>query len=113
MEDEDIAPLIKKAKAIAKETDRDYLPILNQLVETELYRKPKSPEETKSENLEVDIASLMSIKDSYQNPLINKYGAEEVAMKIRDVKQGKVPGIEYEDIDIDQPYLLKKSKNHK
>ena len=110
MEDEDIAPLIKKAKAIAKETDRDYLPILNQLVETELYRKPKSPEETKSENLEVDIASLMSIKDSYQNPLINKYGAEEVAMKIRDVKQGKVPGIEYEDIDIDQPYLLKKSK---
>ena len=55
----------------------------------------------------------MSIKDSYQNPLINKYGAEEVAMKIRDVKQGKVPGIEYEDIDIDQPYLLKNQKNHK
>jgi hypothetical protein len=52
----------------------------------------------------------MSVKDPYQNPLINKYGAEEVAMKIRDVKQGKVPGIKYEDIDIDQPYLLKKSK---
>ena len=110
LEDEDIAPIIEKAKAIAKETGRDYLETLNNLVETELYRKPKSPEETKSENLEVDIASLMSIKDSYQNPLINKYGAEEVAMKIRDVKQGKVPGIKYEDIDIDQPYLLKKSK---
>jgi hypothetical protein len=110
LEDEDIAPIIEKAKAIAKETGRDYQETLNQLVKTEMYRKGKSPEETKSENLEVDIASLMSIKDSYQNPLINKYGAEEVAMKIRDVKQGKVPGIKYEDIDIDQPYLLKKSK---
>ena len=110
LEDEDIAPIIEKAKAISKESGRDYKEVLDGLIQTELYRKPKSPEETKSENLEVDIASLMSVKDPYQNPLINKYGAEEVAMKIRDVKQGKVPGIKYEDIDIDQPYLLKKSK---
>jgi len=110
LEDEDIAPFIEKARQIAKETGRDYKTVLNSLVETELYRKPKSPQEIKAENLEVDIASLMSVKDPYQNPLINKYGAEEVAMKIRDVKQGKVPGVAYEDIDIDQPYLLKKSK---
>ena len=110
LEDEDIAPIIEKAKAIAKESGRDYKEVLDGLIQTELYRKPKSPEETKSENLEVDIASLMSVKDPYQNPLINKYGAEEVAMKIRDVKQGKVPGIKYEDIDIEQPYLLNKSK---
>ena len=110
LEDEDIAPIIEKAKAISKESGRDYKEVLDGLIQTELYRKPKSPEETKSENLEVDIASLMSVKDPYQNPLINKYGAEEVAMKIRDVKQGKVPGIKYEYIDIDQPYLLKKSK---
>jgi len=110
LEDEDIAPIIEKAKAISKESGRDYKEVLDGLIETELYRKGKSPQEQKQEDLEVDMASLMSVKDAYQNPLINKYAAEEVATKIRDVRQGKVPGIAYEDIDIDQPYLLKKAK---
>lgn len=109
LSDEDIAPIIEKAKAISKESGRDYKEVLDGLIETELYRKGKSPQEQKQENLEVDIASLMSVKDAYQNPLINKYAAEEVATKIRDVRQGKVPGVAYEDIDIDQPYLLKKA----
>jgi len=110
LSDEDIAPFIEKAKQISKETGRDYKEVLDGLIETELYRKGKSPQEQKQEDLEVDMASLMSVKDAYQNPLINKYAAEEVATKIRDVRQGKVPGIAYEDIDIDQPYLLKKAK---
>jgi hypothetical protein len=109
LSDEDIAPFIKKAKAISKESGRDYKEVLDGLIETELYRKGKSPQEQKQEDLEVDIASLMSVKDAYQNPLINKYAAEEVATKIRDVRQGKIPGVAYEDIDIDQPYLLKKA----
>jgi len=109
LSDEDIAPFIEKAKAIAKETGRDYPDVLNELYQTEIYRKGKSPQEQKQEDLEVDIASLMSVKDAYQNPLINKYAAEEVATKIRDVRQGKISGVAYEDIDIDQPYLLKKA----
>jgi len=110
LSDEDIAPIIEKARAISKETGREYKEVLDGLLQTEFYRKGKSPQEQKQENLEVDIASLMSVKDYNQNPLINKYAAEEVATKIRDVRQGKVPGVAYEDIDIDQPYLLKKSK---
>ena len=109
LSDEDIAPIIEKAKAISKESGRDYKEVLDGLIQTELYRKGKSPQEQKQEDLEIDIASLMSVKDAYQNPLINKYAAEEVATKIRDVRQGKVPGVAYEDIDIDQPYLLKKA----
>ena len=109
LSDEDIAPIIEKARAISKETGREYKEVLDGLLQTEFYRKGKSPQEQKQENLEVDIASLMSVKDAYQNPLINKYAAEEVATKIRDVRQGKVPGVAYEDIDIDQPYLLKKA----
>ena len=109
LSDEDIAPIIEKARAISKETGREYKEVLDGLLQTEFYRKGKSPQEQKQENLEVDIASLMSVKDAYQNPLINKYAAEEVATKIRDVRQGKVSGVAYEDIDIDQPYLLKKA----
>jgi len=109
LSDEDIAPIIEKARAISKETGREYKEVLDGLLQTEFYRKGKSPQEQKQENLEVDIASLMSVKDAYQNPLINKYAAEEVATKIRDVRQGKIPGVAYEDIDIDQPYLLKKA----
>jgi len=110
LSDEDIAPIIEKARAISKETGREYKEVLDGLLQTEFYRKGKSPQEQKQEDLEVDIASLMSVKDYNQNPLINKYAAEEVATKIRDVRQGKVPGVAYEDIDIDQPYLLKKAK---
>ena len=57
LEDEDIAPLIEKAKAISAETGRDYQTILNGLVETELYRKPKSPEEKKQESFEISMRS--------------------------------------------------------
>src|SRR6056300_1895349 len=68
LSDEDIAPIIEKARAISKETGREYKEVLDGLLQTEFYRKGKSPQEQKQENLEVDIASLMSVKDAYQNP---------------------------------------------
>jgi len=107
LEDEDIAPIIEKAKAIAKETGRDYLPILNQLVNTELYRKPKSPEEKKQEGFEISMAGLLDQKNNYGNPYLNTYSAEKVAKALDDVKQGKVEGITFDDIDLDLPYLRK------
>ena len=107
LEDEDIAPIIEKAKAIAKETGRDYLPILNQLVNTELYRKPKSPEEKKQEGFEISMAGLLDQKNNYGNPYLNTYSAEKVAKALDDVKQGKVEGITFDDIDLDLPYLQK------
>jgi len=107
LEDEDIAPLIEKAKAIAKETGRDYQTILNGLVETELYRKPKSPEEKKQEGFEISMAGLLDQKDNYGSPFLNTYSAEKVAKALDDVKQGKVEGITFDDIDLDLPYLRK------
>jgi len=107
LEDEDIAPIIEKAKAIAKETGRDYLPILNQLVETELYRKPKSPEEKKQEGFEISMAGLLDQKDNYGSPYLNTYSAEKVAKALDNVKQGKVEGVTFDDIDLDLPYLRK------
>ena len=107
LEDEDIAPLIEKAKAIAKETGRDYQTILNGLVETELYRKPKSPEEKKQEGFEISMAGLLDQKDNYGSPFLNTYSAEKVAKALEAVKQGKVEGITFDDIDLDLPYLQK------
>ena len=107
LEDEDIAPLIKKAKAIAKETGRDYLPILNGLVETELYRKPKSPQEKKEEGFEISMAGLLDQKDNYGSPFLNTYSAEKIAKALDNVKQGKVEGVTFDDIDLDLPYLRK------
>lgn len=107
LEDEDIAPLIEKAKAIAKETGRDYQTILNGLVETELYRKPKSPEEKKQEGFEISMAGLLDQKDPYGSPFLNTYSAEKVAKALDNVKQGKVEGVKFDDIDLDLPYLRK------
>ena len=107
LEDEDIAPLIEKAKAIAKETGRDYQTILNGLVETELYRKKKSPEEKTQEGFEISMAGLLDQKDNYGSPYLNTYSAEKVAKALDDVKQGKVEGITFDDIDLDLPYLRK------
>ena len=107
LEDEDIAPLIEKAKAIAKETGRDYQTILNGLVETELYRKKKSPEEKKQEGFEISMAGLLDQKDNYGSPFLNTYSAEKVAKALDAVKQGKVDGITFDDIDLDLPYLRK------
>jgi len=107
LEDEDIAPLIEKAKAIAKETGRDYQTILNGLVETELYRKPKSPEEKKREGFEISMAGLLDQKNNYGSPFLNTYSAEKVAKALDAVKQGKVDGITFDDIDLDLPYLRK------
>ncbi len=107
LEDEDIAPLIEKAKAIAKETGRDYQTVLNGLVETQLYRKPKSPEEKKQEGFEISMAGLLDQKDAYGSSFLNTYSAEKVARALDNVKQGKVEGVEFDDIDLDLPYLRK------
>jgi hypothetical protein len=107
LEDEDIAPFIQKAKQIADETGRDYKKVLNQLVETELYRKGKSPQEKKQESFEISMAGLLDQKDNYGSPFLNTYSAEKVAKAIDDVKQGKVEGVKFDDIDLDLPYLRK------
>ena len=107
LEDEDIAPFITKAKQIAEETGRDYKTVLNQLVETELYRKGKSPQEKTQEQFEISMAGLLDQKDNYGSPFLNTYSAEKVAKALDQVKQGKVEGVSFDDIDLDLPYLRK------
>jgi hypothetical protein len=107
LEEEDIAPFIQKAKQIAEETGRDYKTVLNQLVETELYRKDKSPKEKKEEKFEISMGGLLDQKDNYGSPYLNTYSAEKVARALNNVKEGKVEGVEFDDIDLDLPYLRK------
>ena len=105
MEDKDIAPFIEKAKQISQETGRPYKDVLNELYQTEIYRKEQSPQEKARETEETYMVGLINQKDATGSPLITTYGAEEVVRAIDQVKAGKVEGVSYDDIDIDQPYL--------
>jgi hypothetical protein len=107
LSDDDIAPFIEKAKQISKETGRPYEEVLNELYQTEIYRKEQSPKEKQEEKFEVDMAGLISQKDLRGNPIIGTYAAQEVVEQINKVKKGEVEGVEFSDIDIDQPYLRK------
>ena len=44
MDDDDATQFIKKAKQIAKDTERPYEDVLNELYQTEIYRKKKDPD---------------------------------------------------------------------
>jgi len=105
LEDKDIAPFIEKAKQISKETGRPYKDVLNELYQTEIYRKEQSPQEAAKETEETYMAGLINQKDTMGNSLITTYGAEEVVREIDKVKKGEVEGVSFDDIDIDQPYL--------
>ena len=107
LSDEDFAALKKKAQAYANEgyMGGDADKVLQALIDKELYKDQPKPSEIQRELKEVDMASLISKKDLSGNSLISTYGAEEVVDQINKVKRGEVEGVNYDDIDIDQPYL--------
>ena len=53
------------------------------------------------------MGGLLDQKDNYGSPYLNTYSAEKVAKALDDVKQGKVEGVKFDDIDLDLPYLRK------
>ena len=87
--DEDTATqFIKKAKQISEETGRDYQDVLNELYQTEIYRKKKEPSEQALENKEDVISSIISVTSNmYGTPTIDKMQGELIYNDIMTFKE--------------------------
>ena len=88
MDDDQATQFIKKAKQIAADTDRDYKDVLNELYQTEIYRKKKDPYsqalDTKGEIIDsiIDVTANM-----YGTPSIDKMQGELIYEDIEKFKE--------------------------
>ena len=88
MDDDTATQFIKKAKQIAADTGRDYQDVLNELYQTEIYRKKKDPDsqalDTKAEIVDsiIDVTSNM-----YGTPSIDKMQGELIYEDIMKFKE--------------------------
>ena len=88
MDDDTATQFIKKAKQIAADTGRDYQEVLNELYQTEIYRKKKDPDsqalDTKGEIIDsiIDVTSNM-----YGTPSIDKMQGELIYEDIMKFKE--------------------------
>jgi len=77
MDDESATQFIRKAKQIAEETGRDYQEVLNELYQTEIYRKGKSDEDKAMDTKKETIDSIIDVTSNmYGTPSIDKMQGE-------------------------------------
>lgn len=88
MDDDQAIQLIKKAKQIAATTERDYKEVLNELYQTEIYRKRKEPGEQLKEDKGEVIDSIISVTSNmYGTPTIDKMQGELIYEDIMKFKE--------------------------
>ena len=88
MDDDTATQFIKKAKQISEETGRDYQEVLNELYQTEIYRKKKEPtEQLKGDKGDI-IDSIISVTSNmYGTPTIDKMQGELIYEDIEKFKK--------------------------
>ena len=88
MDDDTATQFIKKAKQISEETGRDYQEVLNELYQTEIYRKKKEPGEQLKEDKGDIIDSIISVTSNmYGTPSIDKMQGELIYNDIMKFKE--------------------------
>ena len=88
MDDDTATQFIKKAKQISEETGRDYQEVLNELYQTEIYRKKKEPSEQLKEDKGEIIDSIISVTSNmYGTPSIDKMQGELIYEDIMKFKE--------------------------
>jgi len=88
MDDDTATQFIKKAKQISEETGRDYQTVLNELYQTEIYRKKKEPSEQLKEDKGDIIDSIISVTSNmYGTPSIDKMQGELIYNDIMKFKE--------------------------
>ena len=88
MDDDTATQFIKKAKQISEETGRDYQTVLNELYQTEIYRKKKEPSEQLKEDKGEIIDSIISVTSNmYGTPSIDKMQGELIYNDIMKFKE--------------------------
>ena len=88
MDDDSATQFIKKAKQISEETGRDYQEVLNELYQTEIYRKKKDPTSQELEDKEDVVNSIISVTSNmYGTPSIDKMQGELIYNDIMKFKE--------------------------
>jgi len=88
MDDDDVSALISKAKQVSKETGRDYKDVLNELYQTEIYRKDKSPGAKDEDELATSIESIIKATTSRVGvPLLDYDQAKLVYADIQNLEK--------------------------
>jgi len=88
MDDDQATQFIRKAKQIAKDTDRPYEDVLAELYETEIYRKKKDPDTQKLEDKGEVIDSIIDVTSNmYGTPTIDKMQGELIYEDIEKFKE--------------------------
>ena len=104
MDDDTATQFIKKAKQISEETGRDYQEVLNELYQTEIYRKKKEPSEQLKEDKGEIIDSIISVTSNmYGTPSIDKMQGELIYEDIMKFKE--------QDPDAYSDFMRIKGKN--
>tara|TARA_R100000479_G_scaffold97465_1_gene48267 strand:- start:4440 stop:5279 length:840 start_codon:yes stop_codon:yes gene_type:complete len=79
---------IRKAKEIAAETGRDYNEVLNELYQTEIYRKKADPGEAALKDEALDVASIIeSTKDARGTPKLDKFQTEFLVSNLKELEK--------------------------
>ena len=88
MDDDDATQFIRKAKQIAADTGRDYSDVLNELYQTEIFRKKKDPDTQALENKEDVVNSIIDVTSNmYGTPSIDKMQGELIYEDIMKFKE--------------------------
>jgi len=88
MDDDQATQFIRKAKQIAKDTDRPYEDVLAELYETEIYRKKKDPDTQELEDKGEVIDSIIDVTSNmYGTPTIDKMQGELIYEDIEKFKE--------------------------
>ena len=88
MDDDQTTQFIRKAKQIAKDTDRPYEDVLAELYETEIYRKKKDPDTQELEDKGEVIDSIIDVTSNmYGTPTIDKMQGELIYEDIEKFKK--------------------------
>ena len=96
MDDDTATQFIKKAKQISEETGRDYQEVLNELYQTEIYRKSKSDEDKALDTKKEIVNSIIDVTSNmYGTPSIDKMQGELIYEDIMKFKESDPDG--YDD----------------
>ena len=88
MDKDTATQFIKKAKQIAKDTGRDYQEVLNELYQTEIYRKKPDPDEAaKKETVSIEDSIITTTSSRFGVPQLDKIQASILVENLKSLEQ--------------------------
>ena len=88
MDKDTATQFIRKAKQIAKDTGRDYQEVLNELYQTEIYRKKPDPDEAaKKDTVSIEDSIITTTSSRFGVPQLDKIQASILVENLKSLEQ--------------------------